>query len=583
MTSVGLDAGKAYKPLDVGNGIVSGSVAPNGRWLSLGIAHPLHGRVELMSVAPFAGDPFDQAAVRAYRARLADPRRETFGLDVLDAEPSSVWLEADSFPSAAIDGPSVRLGTVTFAPTGRSGAVQVLRVTARSEMVGLTWSGPMRLGRASYTQLTQGGLLPPAKSDNVTRHLDSQAVTVIDDRLLGAAAAIAHSAARLDLGREAVIVVAIALDADPSSAVAEALDLRERGPALLDRELETRRRIWTGLGPAQPEERRALAYGLDCAVSQQGALAAILADHQILPLVWTRDAYYVCRLLLSADDERARAIVDGFVRWLFERAERVDGWWPRASLASGQVKDPAFQLDQQLWPLLLVSDLRRLAGTTRYLDACVEIVRSLLDLRSDFGLIPTAETPADDPLAQPYHFSSHVLLWRVLDAFGHPAAAEVREASLRHFASEGRFAYAVAGADGAGARHYHDANDFPTVFAPGWGFCAVDDPRWRGTIHFAWSSANEGYFAGALGGLGSLHTPQPWPLGDLQEIVVARVTADPERERRARDRLARVETWDGLLPEAYDRTTGAVASRHWFAWPVALRGLLYRDPMLTAP
>jgi len=65
--------------------------------------------------------------------------------------------------------------------------------------------------------------------------------------------------------------------------------------------------------------------------------------------------------------------------------------------------------------------------------------------------------------------------------------------------------------------------------------------------------------------------------------VVARVTADPAREARSRERLAKVETWDGLLAEAYDEATGMVAARHWFAWPAALRALLELDPMLTAP
>src|SRR4029453_15545723 len=144
-------------------------------------------------------------------------------------------------------------------------------------------------------------------------------------------------------------------------------------------------------------------------------------------------------------------------------------------------------------------------------------------------------------------------------------------------------------------RHYHDANDLPTVFAPAWGFCDVDDPVWRATIRFAWVRENDGYFAGPAGGGGSLHTRHPWPLGDLQEIVVARVLGDAARERRGGGRLAggagwaggppggRVATWDGLPPEAYDETTGAMASRHHFAWPAALRALLALDPMLKAP
>src|SRR5439155_1326369 len=110
--------------------------------------------------------------------------------------------------------------------------------------------------------------------------------------------------------------------------------------------------------------------------------------------------------------------VDGFMAWLFDVAERPDGAWPRASLASGQAKDVAFQLDQQLYPLLLVADHARLTGENvmreRYGETCRATLDWLLRRRSPFGLVPTAETPADDPLRQPYHFSSHVLLWHVL-------------------------------------------------------------------------------------------------------------------------------------------------------------------------
>jgi hypothetical protein len=58
---------------------------------------------------------------------------------------------------------------------------------------------------------------------------------------------------------------------------------------------------------------------------------------------------------------------------------------------------------------------------------------------------------------------------------------------------------------------------------------------------------------------------------------------DAARVRRAEARLRAVETWDGLLPEAYDERSGAVASRHWFAWPAALRALLGADPRRVVP
>src|SRR5437868_54449 len=490
-----LDPRRSYKPLDVGNGVVSGTLAPNGRWLSLGTAHPVHGRVVLTTMAPFAGDRFAPDDVRAYRAALADPARPSFGIRLLDQEPLSTWMTEDSFPSGIVE-----------ARQGR-----------------LEWA--VALGRA----------------------------------------------------------------ADPT--IEEARRLARDGEALLGRDTAERRRFWSGLdlvGEAARPARRAVSYAIDCAASRVSDATAMLADHEILPLVWTRDAYYVCRALLAvgARDRRLLAVVTEFIRWTFEVAERVDGWWPRASLASGKAKDPAFQLDQQLFPLLLAADAGRLAEAgvdAPYAAICRQTVDALLEKRTPFGLIATDETPADDPLAQPYHFSSHVLLWRVLQAYAHPEADAVRDATLLHFTDAARFAYAVSGPRADGARHYHDANDFPTVFAPGWGFCSAKDPRWRATIDFAWSEANEGYFSGPVGGLGSVHTPDPWPLGDLQEIVVARVLGDPERERRARDRLDLVQMWDGMLPEAYDEGTGAVASRHWFAWPAAVRTLIDREPMLTAP
>jgi hypothetical protein len=589
-----LDRRKPYKPLDVGNGIVSGTLAPNGRLLSLGIAHPVIGRLWLTATEPFPETSRgDEDAVRRHRAALAAPDRPSFGLSLLDVA-ADASLDEDSVPRGGHEDDRRRIEVRTVAPAGRTGLVQLVRITVGREALDLVpeWSGRPRLGRADYTQITEGGTIPhPPVAPRDGR--DGAAIW-IDDRALDAAVAVVLPApVEIRPGAIADLIVAVALGRDLQATIGEARALARDGARLVAEEILARRAMWTGLGlesDSAREVRRGVAYALDCAASRMSEnVVAIITDHEILPLVWTRDAYYICRALLSAEpkETRVRAAVDGFLTWLFEIAERPDGAWPRASLASGQAKDVAFQLDQQLYPLLLVADHARLTGESvmrgRYGEACRATLDWLLRRRSSFGLVPTAETPADDPLRQPYHFSSHVLLWHVLKAFAHPAAEEIRAATLEHFAAEGRFAYAVTGPRGQGARHYHDANDLPTVFAPGWDFCASDDPRWRATIAFGWSEANEGYFPGAFGGLGSLHTPHPWTLGDLQEIVVARVTADRDRERRARERLARVETWDGLLAEAYEEATGAVAARHWFAWPAAFRALLEHEPMLTAP
>lgn len=535
----------------------------------------------------------DQPAARRYRADLASPKRRGFGLSILRGD-SEAFLVEDMLPLAVLETATARIEVLTLAPRGRRGALQIVRVASRETATHFVaeWQGTMRLARAAYTQLTPGGALPSAP-EHPTFGEDGR-LSWVDDRALGAAAAVAlPSAAEVPANMSLPFVVAIALGDTLDEAIREATLLAGEGHDLLGAEVRERRSWWQGIGREAESDhhvRRATAYALDCAAARAGdGLVALLADHEILPLVWTRDAYYVCRMLLelAPRDERVRSVVDGFLRWLFEAAERPGGWWPRASLASGASKDPAFQLDQQLFPFLLLEDHARLTGESglqdRYAPLRAELLRALLARRTTFGLIATDETPADDPLEQPFHFSSHVLLWRVLRDLDPRAATGVREATLAGFTESGRFAYAVRGARAMGPRHYHDANDLPTVFAPAWGFCGADDPVWRATTLFAWSTANDGYFAGALGGLGSLHTPHPWPLGDLQEVVVARVLSDADRERRAWERLERVETWDGLLPEAYDETTGAVVSRDWFAWPAALRALLLLDPMLKAP
>src|SRR5439155_1343997 len=215
---------------------------------------------------------------------------------------ADAFLIEDSLPLAVHDRREARIEVTTVAPEGHPGVVQLISLAARRIPLHVVpeWTGQPRLGRADYTQITEGGPLPHPP-------------------------------------------------------------------------------------------------------------VAIITDHEILPLVWTRDAYYVCRTLLAVapNEPAVRSAVEGFIAWLFEVAERPEGAWPRASLETGRAKDIAFQLDQQLYPPLLVVDYARLTGDPaqreRYGAACLETLDRLLARRSTFGLVPTAETPADDPLRQPYH------------------------------------------------------------------------------------------------------------------------------------------------------------------------------------
>ena len=539
---------------------MAGTLGADGRWLTLGVAHPAHGRVVLTSAPRFDETRRrDQSEVRRYRAALAARDRAGYGLDAGEAQGHEL-LEAAL--------PRIRFGSgaelTAFAPAGRRGAVQVMSGRVDPRLV-----GGLRLARAAYTQLTEGGPLRPAREARKEGELEG--ARWIEDRDLGVAAALVIAPAR------GAIALAAAFGRDRVDAIAEARLLAGSADVLLQRELAARATVpWAAAtGPVQ----RAVVYALDCASCEVDGAVAILADHEILPLVWTRDAYYVARMLLAVapGDARVRSTVGGFLRWCFERAERPDGWWPRSSLATGPAKDRAFQLDQQLYPPLLLAEHTRLTGDRSLLARYGPQAETVLDRllgRADGGLVATTETPADDQLAEPFHFSSHLLLWRTLVAYGRDGDG-LRALIRDRFTRDGRFAYAIGP---SGARHYHDANDIPTALAPAWGFCRADDPVWLATVDRAWSERNPAYFAGPLGGLGSLHTRHPWPLGDLQRVIVARATGDAGAERNAWQRLVQVETWDGVLPEAYDEHTGEVASRHWFAWPVALRALLLQEP-----
>ncbi len=161
--------------------------------------------------------------------------------------------------------------------------------------------------------------------------------------------------------------------------------------------------------------RRGIVYAAINAIPV-GDGACFLTDHMLLPLSWNRDAYYAARALLSAGQPD---LVRRHLLWTFETAERPGGLWARCYLANGRPKDAAFQLDQQLYPLLELAEYLLETGdqpTAARLIPQVEGVLRALDARraTDALLFPTDETPADDPILLPYHLSSHILMWRAL-------------------------------------------------------------------------------------------------------------------------------------------------------------------------
>lgn len=233
-------------------------------------------------------------------------------------------------------------------------------------------------------------------------------------------------------------------------------------------------------------------------------------------------------------------------------------------------------------------------------DAIPSVLSVLASHRDTYtGLYMTEETPGDDAVEYPFHFSSHILLWhtftclaRLLSVIGFKSdslnsdhlqlqASQVRKSILKHFVATnpatGTSMYAYL-TDGAGTHtFYHDANDLPTLFIPPWNFASPSSPEyalWIRTMEFALSPSNsDGFFSeGLYGGLGSVHTRGPWPLGFAQEFIYANMTSDGYAARDAWRRIQGSMFWDGLFSEAVDAQTGDCTSKAWFSWPGSIIG-----------
>lgn len=228
--------------------------------------------------------------------------------------------------------------------------------------------------------------------------------------------------------------------------------------------------------------------------------------------------------------------------------------------------------------------------SSRVVTEILDHIISKRDLAT--GLFPTDETPGDDEVIYPFHFSSYVLLWYTLCQLAdlihsvpttlggladkiQSLADEVRTQTMQHFliadpdSGHIKIAYLV---DGHGKHtFYHDGNDIPTAFAANWGFFSTKKEleAWYNTMSYALSEENSlGYCSGgSFAGLGSVHSQGPWPLGYFQEMLYADVRGDKRAKADALQRIIGAMQWDGTFGEAVDVMTGETTSKAWFSWP----------------
>jgi meiotically up-regulated gene 157 (Mug157) protein len=616
------------KPLDLGTGVVCVSFAADGSWLSIGTVHRQHGFVELSGLPVFdetaRGTP---ARVREYRQLMTEARHCFLALV---SGPLEEPIGVDAGGSGGSGLRHVRhydgwtLQAATTARPGEQRIVQSLTLRrglsqGRPSELRLRFRG--RLDRPALAEITE--VSPPAPTGARTELTAAGSVLRVAAPSLPAEATIAVTCAKPLPGwhiregeaelilewppadHELAVQVTVELLQEPAQRpsaqsnrpqrTADAPEVRAVAPPQLLVPAELRRDL-------HRLRHQTLDYVRGCtALRVSDDRVAILTDHRILPLSWTRDAYYQALLLLSEAHRDANLVtlVADHLRWLWLTCDRPAVAWARSHHANGRRKDEVFQADQQLYPLLELADYWRVTGELPELGeegaasggwpALVSrVVELLARLLSPDGLLPTDENAADDSVAHSYLLANQVLAWYSLgrlEEMGEvlpltvpagPLATRIGEAVRARFPVDGRsgrlWAYAIDGEGGAAV--YHDANDVPTALAPLWGFCAADDPLWLATMSFAFSAANEGYVSGRFGGLGSRHTPGTWSLGLIQEWVAWSSAGDRAAAASALERLLAVAFPDGSLPETSDPDTGRALARHWFVWPGALLGAL---------
>jgi hypothetical protein len=289
---------------------------------------------------------------------------------------------------------------------------------------------------------------------------------------------------------------------------------------------------------------------------------------------WSRDAFlWSLPGLLLADREAARAMLE----YAFRTQWRNAGM--HAQYLNGAVIYPGFELDElAAFPVGLGSYLRATGDATILQDAAVadamrDYPSRLARWRGSCGLHETFLDPSDDPVRYPYLTYDNVLAWRglldaaeVLDllrvgqeaALAREAAARLMQAIRTHCVVDGpsgpMFAWAV---DGHGAFELYDDPPGSLLLLPYHGFCDPAEPTYVNTAAWVWSPANPWYVDGPFGAPACLHSPDPWPMAVVNDLLVGNAGGLKWLRRAPMD--------GGVACETVDRESGAVKTGGAFA------------------
>ncbi len=579
------------KPLDIGTEDFVASIDLSGKLINFGKYHQKQGFAGFTVIKPFEqSDRYSEVEVRKFRKSVANS--DGFGPKLEgDITNRECTLIAGSFPKIKITNQHGDYAQSISVAT-QYGIIQQWI----SNKQHLNWCGNASVQRAAYTQITEGGPLEDIIPNNIIEQTgdslkitdDNLGCTYVCEQIFLNSTSDNHSKQEFEF----YVLHAVSNSTHSAQTDIEQLTslLNNEGfDALINRlaHLEDQKLQGT---PNDTIYRRGITYAEQVSIplSNHPDATCILTDHMLLPLSWNRDAYFVARVLLDKSSE-GRDIVRKHINWMFDVADRGESnEWGRCYLANGKAKDLAYQLDQQFFPILELAEYTLTSGDTKTLNRFADQVDSIIDAvmkrkHENCFLFPTDETPGDDPLEYAYHFSSHILIWHTLKTYAKASgktdyltlAENVKKDSLSQFTTswEGKPIFSYACDTLGNHLLYHDANDVPLALAPEWDFCDARNTTWLNTLDFSFSQANASGIFGR-NQLGSVHTKAPWPLGDIQEAIIAKETNNQERFNVTVKRINQAAQFDGALPEAYSSDDNSVFSRHWFAWPNAFYCML---------
>ncbi|ASZ10680.1 glycoside hydrolase family 125 protein [Chitinophaga pendula] len=129
--------------------------------------------------------------------------------------------------------------------------------------------------------------------------------------------------------------------------------------------------------------------------------------------------------------------------------------------------------------------------------------------------------------------------------------------------------------DGYGNRLFLDDTNVPSLLSiPYLGYTTADDPLYKTTRNFVWSSFHPWFYKGKYGeGVGSPHTGEDyiWPMS----IIMKALTSQDKEEIASCLRTLRNTDGDtGFIHESFHKEDPKKYTRKWFAWANTLFGEL---------